>query len=454
MGGTRKGDLKLPAKHIDLKQQGLATEASGQNLNSLDGERVVVCLRGCFSLHPSGMLSSRREVLAMSIKASAIGQGFVRRTVLNPNEYRTNFRQIDCDVIETLISDEASKVTPHMSKIYLTFVNAPSSLWEREGVLRLIGCEREEGWLTAWEQLVEMVGVASATARKAIAWMNQQGIIGYHAGKNGVGIRIFINRAASSIRQKPDQVQKNLRLVRASTDVPRTSTDEVPFKESFAVLENSDSDLISPAPETGAADENDCKEISTQNTTSTATAARPKETPPEIARSNFANAFNSIAIVERIVREVVPQVKAAATREQERTRDWFINHALPKAIRVAQASAYDVLRAHGAIEGSRSRAVGGVGGRNHSDNRQVGKHIPTEITPRLLSVEEITELAQGCAALLVTQGQTIDRSLSEMSVEAGGFLLPEDAPKVRAKAESLVRAGATAQSERREDDDC
>ena len=43
---------------------------------------------------------------------SAASQRFVRRTSLSQNEYRTNFRQIDCDVISTLISEEASRITP------------------------------------------------------------------------------------------------------------------------------------------------------------------------------------------------------------------------------------------------------------------------------------------------------------------------------------------------------
>lgn len=383
------------------------------------------------------------------MEASVIGQRFVRRTSLNPNEYRTDFRQIDCDVIAVLVSDEASKVTPHMSKIYLALVTAPSDYWEREGVLRLSGREREEKWQTAWEQLVELVSVASATARKALAWMSRQGIIGYFAGRNGVGIRIFINRAASSIGRKPDQGQKNLRLVRTSPDAPRTSTDEVCFKESFAILEDSDSDLIPHAPKNGAAETRANSELSDPNSASLETrAAPPRSTALDVTEKLSVNVINSATVVEQIVREVVPQVRAAAAREQERTREWFTNHALPKAIRVAQASAYDVLRAHGVINESRSRSSSS--GRNRPDDRQVGKHIPAEITPHLLSDEEITELAEGCVALLVTQGQTIDRSLSGMSVEAGGFLLQEDAPKVRARAEVLARAGATTQNSGRE----
>ena len=133
---------------------------------------------------------------------------FVRRTQLGAQEYRTNFRQLDCEVISALISEEATRVTSQMSKVYLCLINAPVELWERDGVLRFTGCEKEGKWQTAWEQLVELAGVASATARKALAWMSEQAIIGYYAGKNGVGIRIFINRASSSIGRKPEVGQK------------------------------------------------------------------------------------------------------------------------------------------------------------------------------------------------------------------------------------------------------
>ena len=385
----------------------------------------------------------------MSTSMAPAAQRFVRRTSLNQNEYRTNFRQIDCDVIAALISDEASKVTPHTSKIYLALITAPSEFWERDGVLRLIGREREGEWQTAWEQLVELVGVASATARKALSWMSGQGIIGYFAGKNGVGIRIFINRAASSIGRKLDQGQKNLRLVRTSPDEPRTSTDEVSFKESFAILEDLDSDLIPRAPENGAAETTACRELSDPNTALPENRVTPpRSTALDVTEKLSVNVINSATVVEQIVREVIPQVKAVAAREQEHMREWFINHALPKAIRVAQRSAYDVLRAHGVINESRSRSSSS--GRNRPDDRQVGKHTPAEITPHLLSDEEINELAESCVALLVTQGQTIDRSLSEMSVEAGGFLLQDDAPKVRARAEGLTGAGATTQNSGRE----
>jgi hypothetical protein len=427
----------------------LATEASGQILNSLDGETVFVCLKGDFSLHASVTPSNIREEVAMAMQPSAIGLRFVRRTALNQNEYRTNFRQIDCDVIGTLISDEASRITPLMSKIYLAVINASSDYWEREGVVRITGREIEGEWQTAWEQLLELLGVASATARKALDWMNGQGIIGYHAGKNGVGIRIFINRAASSVGRKPDQDQKNLRLIPTSSADPRTSPAEVPFKESFAVLENLDPDFIPHAPKNGAAEINTNSECSVQKPTPTI-EHHPRPTPQGVADHVSANVILSAEVVDRIAQEIVPKVKAAAAREGERTREWFISHALPKAIRVAQASAYDVLRAHGAIKGSPLRGGGERGGRKSPDNRHVGKHTPAKVAPRLLSDEEVTELAEICVTLLLIQGQTIEGTLSGMGVEAGGFLLPEDAPKVRAKAEVLARVGATAEKGGRE----
>src|SRR5215218_5142046 len=174
---------------------------------------------------------------------------FVRKTQLGPNEYRKNFRQIDGDVIKAVTSPEADRVTPLMSKIYLRLVHAPAQYWEREGVLRFESELRDEGHVTAWEALCEAIGVASATARKALVWMHGQGIIGYFAGKNGVGIRVFLNRAASSIGSRVGQ--KILEFRRASSGEARTSTDEAAFSDSFAVRETLDTDKNPRAPKNG-----------------------------------------------------------------------------------------------------------------------------------------------------------------------------------------------------------
>jgi hypothetical protein len=356
---------------------------------------------------------------------------FVRRTQLDAQEYRTNFRQLDCEVISALISEEAATVTSQMSKIYLCLINAPVELWERDGVLRFTGCEREGKWQTAWEQLVELAGVASATARKALAWMSEQAIIGYYAGKNGVGIRIFINRAASSIARKPEAGKKILRLVQASSGAPRTSQNEVAFNDSFAVLETLDTDINSRAPKNGA-DNTTVDKISSDPTQHSSTnqlsSARPCNT--------MEQTMGVLALDEIIMRlkaELEPAMQTAArnaaAREHERTRDWLENRGLPKAARVAQHEAYNVLRKYGVIsESARSSRAHTEVGRND--------YVPPE--PHPLTDDEILGLAEACIAMLETKGQCIDLTLSEMSVEAGGYLLPNDAGRVRDHANALL----------------
>jgi hypothetical protein len=76
---------------------------------------------------------------------------FVRRTQLGPSEYRKNFRQLDGEIIAAVTSADADAITPLMSKVYLRLVNAPGGYWEREGVLRFAGEERDGTWVTAWE---------------------------------------------------------------------------------------------------------------------------------------------------------------------------------------------------------------------------------------------------------------------------------------------------------------
>src|SRR5205085_11688981 len=114
---------------------------------------------------------------------------FVRRTQLGAHEYRKNFHQIDHDVMAAVTSVAADRVTPLMSKIYLRLVSAPTEFWEREGVLYFAPRDTEGHPVKASKVLYGVLGVASATAHKALQWLHGQGIIGYFAGKNGVGIR-------------------------------------------------------------------------------------------------------------------------------------------------------------------------------------------------------------------------------------------------------------------------
>lgn len=374
---------------------------------------------------------------------------FVRRTQLQPGEYRTNFRQIDCEIIVSLTSAEACRVTPSMSKIYLALVNAPRTYWEREGVLHFTGAEKEGNWRTAWMQLLDLLEVAGATAKKALSWMHEQGIIGYYAGKNGVGIRVFINRAASSIATANPAKQKNLRLVRASPALPHTSPAATPFKESFACLEEIlDPDKNPCAPENGADHQVAANQMclfppeparQAPTTPAEPVAKAETQTRPETHGSRFSPPLVETCveeIIESVTKRLEPRLMAACSREYARTREWFEKNGLPKAVRVGQREAYDVLRRYGLVNESRSR--GHAGRENRVAEPTSEPAGGRRATARPLSSEEVEQYACACVALLIEQGQSIDRTLSGMSVESGGFLLPEDARRVRECAATQV----------------
>jgi hypothetical protein len=360
---------------------------------------------------------------------------FVRRTQLGRDEYRKNFRQLDREAIDAVTSPEADAVTPLMSKVYLRLANAPEMHWEREGVLRFAGEERGGEWVTAWGQLVSLLGVASATARKALQWMHAEGVVGYYAGKNGVGIRIFLNRASSSIGRRVETSQKNLRLVRASNGGARASKGDTPFSDSFADLEVLETDLNPRAPKNGAGNVEVVKKYPDQrhipagpvgHDTFIAEEATPGTGPhPEMPIEE---------LVSRLRRELEPSLHSAARRaaaqEHERTREWLESRGLPKAARVAQREAYNVLRKYSLIRG--------VAG-DPSAPADVGRDVHAPAGLHQLSEQEVEEFAQACVAMLEVKGQSVELTLSEMSVAAGGFLLPEDTPRVRASATALLR---------------
>ena len=89
-----------------------------------------------------------------------------------------------------------------------------------------------------------------------------------------------------------------------------------------------------------------------------------------------------------------------------------------------------MLRQHGVItdSGRRARTELMVGQPNHA---------PYKLRP--LTPDELEEVAEICVSMLEGRGQAIDVTLAEMSAEAGGYILAEDAPKARELAESLAR---------------
>jgi hypothetical protein len=362
---------------------------------------------------------------------------FVRRTQLGANEYRKNFQQIDGDVISAVTSREADCVTQLMSKIYLRLIHAPARYWEREGVLRFEAELSGDGQVKAWDALCEVAGVASATASKALRWMHEQGIIGYFAGKNGVGIRIFFNRATSSIGSRTAG-KKILEFPPTSSQGARASSGEAAFSDSYADIEVSETDLNPRAPKNGAETKQVCKTTSALTPAADAPAGHEEGAAGGGATTSVA--VPVVEIVGRLKAELEPCVRDAAARaaaqssaqEMERTREWFETKALPKAVRVAQRETYDLLRKHGGVDGRRGRASAGL------EVGRAAKDYTTATAARPMTLEEIRETAEVCVALLETQGKSIEVTLSEISSEVGGWLLPGDAPRVRAVAEELA----------------
>lgn len=357
---------------------------------------------------------------------------FVRRTQLTANEYRRNFRQLDEDAISAVTSGEADRVTPLMSKIYLRLVSAPAGFWEREGVLYFAAGEQDSQPVKASKVLYEVLGVASATAHKALRWMHEQGIIGYFAGKNGAGIRIFINRAVGSIGVRDAAAGKKiLPFARGSNGAGRGSAVEPAFNDSFADPEVLDTDFDPRAPKDGAEQTEVVKKYTDPHPASLRPVTRDvgvEVTPPATLRVEVPVS----EIVSRLSRELEPALQSAArqaaAREHERTREWLESRGLPKAARVAQREAYNVLRRYGVVKDTAQSSPPAEVGR--------GNYVPEGHQP--LSEGEVEELAQACIAMLEIKGQSIELTLSEMSTEAGGFLLPSDAPRVRAKAEAFL----------------
>lgn len=370
---------------------------------------------------------------------------FVRRTSLGPNEYRKNFRQLDREVIDAVTSPEADRVTPLMSKIYLRLANAPEKFWEREGVLRFEAREVEGRPVRAWARLCELVGVASATANKALRWMHEQGIIGYFAGKNGVGLRIFLNRAMSSIGSRAAG-KKILEFPPASSGEARASRDEAAFSDSYAVSEVLDTDLNPRAPKNGAGAKSVGKTSSVQTRPQLPVTHMPAvQEKREQGEARQTPDFPLAEIVGRLRAELEPCVREAAaraavqsaSREMERTREWFETKALPKAVRVAQRETFDLLRRHGGIDGRGGRGSAGLEvGRGAGDDAAV--------TARPLTPAEVRETAEICVAFLEAQGKSIEVTLSELSSGGGGWLLPEDATRVRELAEAMAHSGEKA----------
>jgi len=264
---------------------------------------------------------------------------FLPRTTLAPDEQRMNFMMIDNAVMDVLTSPEAEAICSKMFLIYARLKRADWKLWERPGVLGITG----DGAQTAWQVLCDLAGVASATLNKALKWMAERKVIAYFAKKNGIGIRIYFNVAATSIKPR----EKNLRLVPASPENAPASFAEAPLSESVAFLKNQNSDVVAS------------RDLDTPTATLTESEAIAAPTEPTlVARESapFAATRPPLRLVPPVQAPPAPSIEArllaleAFVRQIDISlrdlakhvpdRDWLERVGLPKMMRVLFAEFY------------------------------------------------------------------------------------------------------------------
>jgi len=220
--------------------------------------------------------------------------------------------------------------------------------------------------MAAWEHLRHHLRVSSETVNKALSWMHNEGIIGYSAFKNGVGIRIFLNRAASSVgvraASRVSGEQKVLRFPHASAGESSASVTEIPFRD-CSFKNDLDKDYKSGEPKDGA-DKSTVCESQFLPTSRTQPQLIPPNRSGEVKVSSSPSKVVSMSeIVERLQREIELCMKTAAVqaaaqaiaREAARTREWFETKALPKAVRVAQSETYNLLKKLGTFDARQER---------------------------------------------------------------------------------------------------
>src|SRR5581483_1460905 len=364
---------------------------------------------------------------------------FIRKTTLAPDEYQARFTITDNDIIDAVTSDEALGRTALMPAIYFRMKRAPVELWEREGVLRFTGGDADGKVITAWEQLRKLAGVSNSTLSKAVKWMHEKGVIGYVAHKNGIGIRIFFNRAAASIRRR--EGQKNLRLLPAPPDDSPAPQNGTAFKEEDPQKNRESYNY----PRACAREEDPSSRERSDPPTST--EIRPPAQPdpqPDSARQSGPDLRLVTLLIRQIVTELKPEITSAVRRENEGTREWFLNHALPKATRVAQRETYDLLRAHGVIT-KKSRHSVDVGSNHVSSQTGQGREAETA---RLAAFLAETSKAIRQAVATTSSGTTtlhiacriVDRELGELHdrIISGEQLRPDEIANRLAAAEDAI----------------
>lgn len=94
------------------------------------------------------------------------------------------------EIAKAVTSNEAERVTIHMASIYLGLVSAPLPWWEENHVLSIKAESQENVSTPAWSVLVTHLRVPPETARRALAWLEEKGLISIESSADEREIRI------------------------------------------------------------------------------------------------------------------------------------------------------------------------------------------------------------------------------------------------------------------------
>lgn len=269
---------------------------------------------------------------------------FVQRTDLTANERNINFRMLDNDVIETITSPEAFSVSGYIAAIYLKLKNAPPIHLEKNGVLYFRGDGEEGGGHTPWQQLCKYLGVSSATARKSLEWLREQKVIGYWASRCGYGIRIFLNRAVSSLRST---CGTGMPEVVTSTCPPPTSFSKAPFKDNLRINSRDFISLVDTSEQTEKSPEttNAVVTLSSTNSPAQRSESSISHIVNETISARLAHSLPNLLDLtsSEVERRLTPVFASMCASEFTNIKVWLDDKGLPKLARVAQRETFKIL---------------------------------------------------------------------------------------------------------------
>lgn len=93
-------------------------------------------------------------------------------------------------IADAVTSDEAERVTIHMSSIYLRLFTTPLQWWEENHMLLIKAESRDDILTPAWSVLVGHLRVPPETARRALDWLEEKGFIIINHSADGRKIMI------------------------------------------------------------------------------------------------------------------------------------------------------------------------------------------------------------------------------------------------------------------------